>query len=272
MIDKKKIVSIVATTVAIMIVVVVFLLIKNAKAMYQVSFFDTEGGKLVGVQQIQKGKCVTKPEDPTMEGNKFLGWYLGEEKFDFSTPIKSNYSLIAKWQFDFVPISTIYNITLNVDGTTTTDKTDENGLIQEPEAPIKKGYTFIGWFIDDEKVDFTKPFTEDAEIVAKWEKEVEPEKQTKEEVTKKENVKKVRNKTTIKQTLQTTSENTQNDNTQSETTTSNISNDNTPSENAASNNTSGDNTPSGNAAKDDTSGDNASSGSTSNDNTSNGNA
>lgn len=53
--------------------------------------------------------------------------------------------------------------------------TDENGMLEEPEEPIKEGYIFQGWYIDngtnDEKADFSKPFDKNVTIEARWEKD-----------------------------------------------------------------------------------------------------
>ncbi len=35
---------------------------------------------------------------PTKEGYEFLGWYLGEELYDFSIPVTSDMTLVAKWK------------------------------------------------------------------------------------------------------------------------------------------------------------------------------
>lgn len=53
--------------------------------------------------------------------------------------------------------------------------TDENGILEEPKEPIKEGYIFQGWYIDngtnDEKVDFSKPFDKNVTIEARWKKD-----------------------------------------------------------------------------------------------------
>ena len=101
-----------------------------------------------------------------------MGWYIGEEKFDFSKQITENIILKAKWEKGEA-VATIYTITLDIDGKKSTLKTDESGMLAEPEKPTKEGYTFLGWYIGDEKVDFSKPFTSNSDVVAKWEKEEE---------------------------------------------------------------------------------------------------
>lgn len=59
--------------------------------------FDSNGGSAVKSQVVQRGQKVKKPENPTKVNAEFLGWYLGDEKFDFDTVINKNITLVAKW-------------------------------------------------------------------------------------------------------------------------------------------------------------------------------
>lgn len=50
-------------------------------------------------QTIKHGETATKPvNDPTKAGYEFLGWYNGDDVFDFSTPITAETTLTAKWK------------------------------------------------------------------------------------------------------------------------------------------------------------------------------
>lgn len=49
-------------------------------------------------QSVEKGTAATKPTDPTKEGYTFLGWFVGEDAFDFSTQIPNDITLTAKWE------------------------------------------------------------------------------------------------------------------------------------------------------------------------------
>ena len=60
--------------------------------------FDSNGGSAVDAQTVEYGQKATKPADPTKEGWRFLGWYDGEEEFDFDTAITENITLTAHWQ------------------------------------------------------------------------------------------------------------------------------------------------------------------------------
>lgn len=49
---------------------------------------------------------------------------------------------------------------------------DETGIIEEPAAPTKSGYMFLGWYSKDELFDFSKPITKSVTLKAKWAKSV----------------------------------------------------------------------------------------------------
>ena len=42
--------------------------------------------------------------------------------------------------------------------------------ITEPSAPVSSEYTFLGWYLNDEKFDFNTPITKNIKLEAKWEK------------------------------------------------------------------------------------------------------
>ena len=47
--------------------------------------------------EVKKSALLTE-EEITKEGYEFLGWYLGDNEFDFNTPVKSDLELVAKWE------------------------------------------------------------------------------------------------------------------------------------------------------------------------------
>ena len=61
--------------------------------------FDTDGGTPEPESQIRANLPATKPDDPTKEGYTFEGWYDGDKKFDFDTPVSGErtVTLKAKW-------------------------------------------------------------------------------------------------------------------------------------------------------------------------------
>ena len=61
--------------------------------------FDTDGGSTAPDKQVRANSKVNKPDDPTKEGYTFEGWYNGDKKFDFDTPVSGErtVTLKAKW-------------------------------------------------------------------------------------------------------------------------------------------------------------------------------
>lgn len=66
--------------------------------------FETNGGSEVENQKVKSNNKVTKPEDPTREGYKFVGWFVDEElesAYDFDTKVTKSFTLYAKWEEEY---------------------------------------------------------------------------------------------------------------------------------------------------------------------------
>lgn len=60
--------------------------------------FDPNGGTPVPpAQEVEYGLTATEPAAPKKTGYTFDGWYLGDEKYDFSAAVEQNITLTAKW-------------------------------------------------------------------------------------------------------------------------------------------------------------------------------
>ena len=133
--------------------------------------FDSYGGTPVPPkQEVEYGHTATKPADPTLKGYTFAFWYLGEDEqnataYDFDTPVTENITLTAKWNINK------YTVAFNTDGGTPVPPVQEveYGLTAtEPAAPEKTGYTFDGWYLGDEKYDFSAAVEQNITLTAKW--------------------------------------------------------------------------------------------------------
>ncbi|ECQ6208098.1 InlB B-repeat-containing protein [Listeria monocytogenes] len=95
-------------------------------------------------QAVDYDALIEEPTAPTKEGHTFDGWYdaeTGGNKWDFAAnkmPAK-DVTLYARFTVKS------YTVTLNGEAVTT-QTVDYLGLLQEPTAPIKAGYTFDGWY------------------------------------------------------------------------------------------------------------------------------
>ena len=121
--------------------------------------FQSEGGSEVA-SQIRANTPADQPADPTKEGYTFIGWYKGEEKWNFADAVTEAMTLTAKWQLNQ------YTITFDTAGGSEVPSItqDYGTAITPPAAPTKTGYTFAGW---DKTIPSTMP-AEDMTLTAKW--------------------------------------------------------------------------------------------------------
>lgn len=66
-----------------------------------------------------------------------------------------------------------YQVVFNSNGGSLiqTIHTGISGIADRPDDPVKDGYTFAGWYLNDEEFDFLDPINEDIILTAKWSKE-----------------------------------------------------------------------------------------------------
>ena len=126
--------------------------------------FDTNGGSILPSKSIESGQLLIRPGNPTKENSIFLGWYIGEEVFDFNTPITENITLVAKWKDKYhqVEFDTACDVIIE------NQVVEDGKQVSQPINPVRTNYTFLGWYIGEEVFDFNTPITEDIILVAKW--------------------------------------------------------------------------------------------------------
>lgn len=139
-------------------------LISCDKANFTVNFVS-DGENLPIAQTVVEGETLKEPNSPVKDGYEFDGWFIGEEEFDFSTPITQDLTLTAKW----VEIIVEFNVQFkNQDGALISQSTVKKGeKVTPPQFIAELGYEFLGWFLGEEKFDFNSPITQDVTLVAK---------------------------------------------------------------------------------------------------------
>ena len=70
----------------------------NTEVNYYTITFDTAGGSSIDSIVVKENDMITKPDNPTKEGYTFLGWYIDDEEFNFEDLVKSDLTLVAKWE------------------------------------------------------------------------------------------------------------------------------------------------------------------------------
>ena len=120
---------------------------------YTVSFF-TNGGTAVPSITVEYGTKLTAPE-VSKTGVDLLGWYNGEELWDFENDIVSaNITLTAVWNED------TFKITFIMGDERVVVYTDAGAVPAEPKPTKYNGMTFVSW---DRKVN---PASENTSYVA----------------------------------------------------------------------------------------------------------
>ena len=149
----------------IIFLLLLMLTLTACQAKYKVTFNidkDTSSAQI-----INKGECI-EIDDPIKEGYKFLGWYYNDEPFDLSTPITQNMTLTAM----FSPKDLKVRFYIDEENEIVVDYV-YNNIVREIEEPSKEDYIFLGWYLGEEKYDFSQVLTSDLLLKAKFVKDSE---------------------------------------------------------------------------------------------------
>ena len=146
---------------------------------YEVTF-DGNGGSDTASQSVIEGGRLVRPEDPTREGYTFTGWYTDKELttlYDFDAAVTGSFTLYAGWE---EAEETTYEISFAGNGGSETESqfVVKNGKLVRPEDPTREGYTFTGWYIDEELTtlyDFDAAVTGSFTLYAGWEAAEDPD-------------------------------------------------------------------------------------------------
>lgn len=141
----------------------------RVKDVYYKATFNAAGGTSVVTQNIKEYETATRPEDPTREGWLFKGWTLGNESYDFDTPVTKDIVLVALWEK--IPDPTYYKVVFDTDGGSNIEtQTIKEGETAIEETPVREGYRFKGWLVGGTKYDFSLPVNENITLTADWER------------------------------------------------------------------------------------------------------
>lgn len=168
--------------------------------------YAANGGQFADGNDTMQGVAdsdgmMRQPAEPTCEGYTFAGWYwvsdlsgLTDEqkdlnKVDFSQSVagKEHVTVFAQWtknqeQNDHAVMYVANGGQFATGETFQQGVTDSDGMMRQPAAPTRDGYTFDGWYwhadysgyTDEQKaadkVDFSQPVQSDVNIYAQWTK------------------------------------------------------------------------------------------------------
>ena len=161
---------------AIIAIVEVAMILKTKKqnnniVEYKVTFMTDE--MVYKEETVKAGEYVKRPSDPAKEKFAFVEWRYEGKIFDFSMPVNSDITLNAIWK----EVKDKETITVKFDtdgGTTYPNQIIEKGKkVEKPKDPIKEGYTFIKWVVENKEFDFDTILEKDTTITAIWEQKEE---------------------------------------------------------------------------------------------------
>ena len=168
--------------------------------------YAANGGQFADGQEVQQGLTdsdgmMRQPMTPTRDGYTFDGWYWhadysgytdeqkAADKVDFSQSVagKEHVTVFAQWtknqeQNDHAVMYVANGGQFATGETFQQGVTDSDGMMRQPAAPTRDGYTFDGWYwhadysgyTDEQKaadkVDFSQPVQSDVNIYAQWTK------------------------------------------------------------------------------------------------------
>lgn len=108
--------------------------------------FDSNGGSAVTPITQDYDTSVTEPEEPSKDYYIFIGWYSDSgltNAYTFTTIPAQDITLYAKWELIEYVVS-FYTYDLNL--INSYNQSNLTGLLIEELEPDRTGYTFTGWF------------------------------------------------------------------------------------------------------------------------------
>ena len=117
---------------------------------------------------VLENEKVIKPKDPARVGYTFISWQLDGKNYDFNTKVTKNITLKATWK-----ANPSYTAIFNTDGGSSISSITVVGgsKIPKPEDPVKVGYTFKEWHLNDKVYDFNSVINSNITLKAIWELE-----------------------------------------------------------------------------------------------------
>ena len=136
---------------------------------YKVSFVLE--GEDIKDQKVEFDTNATEPKVDPKKGYEFDGWYTDSDfknKFDFSSPIRGDLTLYARWD------KKKYTVSFVLDQENIPNQEVEfDSQAKEPTIEDKEDFEFDGWYTDPgftKKFDFSSPIKSKLTLYARWKK------------------------------------------------------------------------------------------------------
>ena len=114
---------------------------------YKVTFKADDGSVIKSVD-VEEGKQVAPPANPTKDGYSFLGWYNGDIKYDFTLAVNGDITLFAKWEKNAAEEKKVAVTYVFDDGHKETVNVIEGSAFAVKEVAVVSGYVYE-WYTED---------------------------------------------------------------------------------------------------------------------------
>ncbi len=115
--------------------------------LYEVTFYDETGERVVGTKVLEEGSVVAPPAMPTKEGYTLVGWSdkaTGNIVTDFT--VRSNVAYVAVYEPDFYDVNFYYTVgEVSTLISTASVPRGGNALDYAPAIPVVSGYSNGRW-------------------------------------------------------------------------------------------------------------------------------
>ena len=138
-----------------------------------VTFVSNGGSDVASIEGTASHYVPTRPTDPVKEGFGFSGWYTDAactQAFDWTSEVTKHITLYAGWSETFHTVSFDLN---GGTGNVSDLRIAEGKTATAPEDPVKDGFDFDGWYLGDERFDFSSPIASDITLTAHWKEKAE---------------------------------------------------------------------------------------------------
>ncbi len=129
--------------------------------------FETGIKQTIPEQIVVEGEVATQPEIQERIGYNFIGWFVNDVEYDFTTPVTQDITITAKWELKKINYTVKF-----VTGTSDViaDQTVEEGLkaTMPTTSLTREGYTFEGWYLNGVEYNFNTAVNSDITLVAQW--------------------------------------------------------------------------------------------------------
>ncbi len=141
--------------------------------------FVLDGTVLSPSQMVLSGEKMKAPAIGDRAGYTFTGWHKDPgctEPYSFADGVSGSMTLYGRWLKQEVlappPVENVYKVMFDsCGGSVPGEQNIKQGGQVQPPAPVRKGYSFQGWYTSKdyrELYDFSRGVTEDLVLYAKW--------------------------------------------------------------------------------------------------------